>query len=242
MPLSSLDLANFVGFSLFTCALVITSHLKKYRRGPQKAIIEELIVYPIKGCRGFSCSAALLTSRGLQHDRSFMIVRADSGKFISQRSHPRMCLIATEIQDEELIISVYNSDFRGDDMTCVGNSPKVEGNVNGFETNDRTNLKLKPIRIPLYAADSSIDLKSISVSVWGTDCMAYDCGDEAAQWFTQFLEGNGVDTPSLRLVRMPPPHVFRRAAEMSGTVSFADQYPLLLTSQVSWLRHSCNLR
>jgi hypothetical protein len=62
---------------------------KKSNSNTRQAVIDELVVYPIKGCRGFSVPSAVLTPRGLEHDRCFMVVKAGSGKFISQRSHAR---------------------------------------------------------------------------------------------------------------------------------------------------------
>jgi len=83
--------------------------------------------------------------------------------------------------------------------------------------------------------------------VWGEECTAYDCGDEAARWLSHVLalgsdeekeeeeeQGQGQENAyPLRLVRMAALSVFQRAAELHGTVSFADQYPLLLTSRES---------
>ena len=59
---------------------------------PMTATIAALFVYPIKSCRGLQRSAALVTERGLAHDREWMIVDA-AGRFISQREVPRLALI-----------------------------------------------------------------------------------------------------------------------------------------------------
>ena len=57
------------------------------------ATIAALFVYPVKSCRGLQLSAAVVTERGLAHDREWMIVDA-AGLFISQREVPRLALIA----------------------------------------------------------------------------------------------------------------------------------------------------
>lgn len=59
---------------------------------PVTATIAALFVYPVKSCRGLQRSAALVTERGLAHDREWMIVDA-AGRFISQREVPRLALI-----------------------------------------------------------------------------------------------------------------------------------------------------
>lgn len=68
------------------------------------------------------------------------------------------------------------------------------------------------------------------VTVWRYQGEAEDAGDEAAEWFSQFL---GV---SARLVRMPD-DVKRLTStdytEEAGEVGFADAYPLLFISKAS---------
>jgi uncharacterized protein YcbX len=54
--------------------------------------VSELWIYPVKSLRGYRVDSALLERRGLEHDRRMMIVD-ENGRFISQRSHPRMALI-----------------------------------------------------------------------------------------------------------------------------------------------------
>lgn len=56
------------------------------------ARIVELTYYPIKGCAGTSVCDEVLTTAGLTHDRSFMVIGED-GVFRSQRRTPRLALI-----------------------------------------------------------------------------------------------------------------------------------------------------
>ncbi len=58
--------------------------------------IVALSYYPIKGCAGTSVCDAVLTTRGLAHDRSFMVIGED-GVFRNQRRIPRMALIRPEV-------------------------------------------------------------------------------------------------------------------------------------------------
>jgi uncharacterized protein len=62
-----------------------------------QANIAELWIYPIKGCAGTRLSAVPALSTGLQFDRCMMVVDAQSGRFITQRSHPAMALIKPSI-------------------------------------------------------------------------------------------------------------------------------------------------
>lgn len=58
--------------------------------------INALWVYPVKSCAGIAVEHAELTATGLAHDREWMVVDAN-GDFLTQRSHPRMVLIAPQL-------------------------------------------------------------------------------------------------------------------------------------------------
>jgi uncharacterized protein YcbX len=57
-----------------------------------------LYVYPIKSCAGIPLESAELSATGLRHDRRWMLVD-EAGEFMSQRAHPRMALISTDLSD-----------------------------------------------------------------------------------------------------------------------------------------------
>ena len=66
--------------------------------------VESLHIYPVKSLRGLELDEALLTAKGLSHDRSFMLVRPD-GRFVTQREIHALALIETGISDDELTLS-----------------------------------------------------------------------------------------------------------------------------------------
>ncbi|MSP59535.1 MAG: MOSC domain-containing protein [Myxococcales bacterium] len=61
------------------------------------AVVRELWVYPIKSARGISLPRARLASRGFEHDRRWMVVDG-AGRFLTQRTLPRMALIEVAIE------------------------------------------------------------------------------------------------------------------------------------------------
>lgn len=61
------------------------------------ATVSSLHVYPIKGCRGIDLLSAVVEPRGFRHDRRWMLVHADTGGFLSQRSHPQMARIDVQV-------------------------------------------------------------------------------------------------------------------------------------------------
>jgi uncharacterized protein YcbX len=66
--------------------------------------LSALHIYPVKGLKGIELTEARCTERGLQHDRRWMVVDAE-GEFLSQREHPRMATVWTDIVDATLVLS-----------------------------------------------------------------------------------------------------------------------------------------
>ena len=60
-------------------------------------------IYPIKSCRGIALSEWEIDAFGLRYDRRWMVVD-DTGTFITQRTHPRMALVAVKVGDGVLHI------------------------------------------------------------------------------------------------------------------------------------------
>ncbi|HEX2543512.1 MAG TPA: MOSC N-terminal beta barrel domain-containing protein [Ramlibacter sp.] len=97
-------------------------------------------------------------------------------------------------------------------------------------------LKLAEVvlRAPgMLALHLSIDTveEPVRVRLWGDEVAAFDMGDIAAQWFTDFLG------QKLRLVRFDPEHRRLSNPKWTGSVEalnqFNDGYPLLLASTAS---------
>jgi uncharacterized protein YcbX len=63
--------------------------------------IESLFVYPVKSLAGIALQSAIITPRGLENDRNFMLTTSDY-RFITQRTHPRLTSFSVEL-DETLI-------------------------------------------------------------------------------------------------------------------------------------------
>lgn len=57
-------------------------------------VLASIHVYPVKSLGGYRLDEALLTERGLQHDRRWMLVNTDGG-FMTQRELPAMACLHT---------------------------------------------------------------------------------------------------------------------------------------------------
>lgn len=64
-------------------------------------VISDLYIYPVKSLGGIKIGTAELTDRGFKYDRRWMLVDMDN-RFLTQREHPLMALLQTEITDTGL--------------------------------------------------------------------------------------------------------------------------------------------
>jgi uncharacterized protein len=96
-----------------------------------------------------------------------------------------------------------------------------------------------PGMLALHVALDAVE-EPLRVTVWRDEVDAYDMGDVAAQWFTDFLgqdsEGRVLpDRRKLRLVRFDPDYTRLSSKQWTGDVDastqFADGYAVLVISQ-----------
>jgi hypothetical protein len=66
--------------------------------------VSSLHVYPVKGMKGIEVPEARATERGLAHDRRWMVVDL-AGEFFTQRSHPKLATVWTELLEGALELS-----------------------------------------------------------------------------------------------------------------------------------------
>jgi uncharacterized protein YcbX len=70
--------------------------------------VSELFIYPIKSLGGISVQNAVVTSRGLQHDRRWMLVN-EHGHFITQREFPQMALLKATVEAIGIVVYHHHS-------------------------------------------------------------------------------------------------------------------------------------
>ena len=81
--------------------------------------LSEIWIYPVKSLGGIAVQSALVTARGLEHDRRWMLVD-EQGVFLSQRTTPELALFGTDISDNYLVISHRDQ---------LGNTLKIDLNA-----------------------------------------------------------------------------------------------------------------
>lgn len=101
-----------------------------------------------------------------------------------------------------------------------------------------------PGMLALHVAFDRVE-KPVRVKVWRDEVAAYDMGDIAAQWFSDFLTEPG-KPQALRLVRFDPEQKRLSNLKWTGGIEaenqFADGFPLLVTSEASLAELNDKLR
>eukprot|EP00775_Hariotina_reticulata_P009816 gene9816-9974_t len=150
---------------------------------------------------------------GFVYDRHWVVVRADTGKFITQRQIPKLCLVSTQLPHDVLLGSDWSQQPPGVALTLSAPG-------------------MPELKVPLTdPAEDSAPGTFMTVTVWHWTGTAVDEGEAAAAWFSQYLE-----TPC-RLVRSidgRAPNSVRPANDEFAphhTVKFADQFPVLVAME-----------
>lgn len=84
-------------------------------------IVSDLVVYPIKGCGGYSVASSAVDRTGLRGDRMMMLVDAD-GVFLSQRKVPAMAALRPTLGPSLVDSSL---EIGGESFPVVVDGPRV---------------------------------------------------------------------------------------------------------------------
>jgi len=182
--------------------------------------IADLRIYPIKSCRGISIKKAFLTKRGLDLDRQWMFVDAETLKFITIREISELTLIDTAFAStsetstsapspngvdhaENLVISIRNTD--------------------------------KSVRVPARPTEEWLKANTdlVDVNIWEYDTDAYAYRDAINDVFTDFFK-----KPVKLVYKGPTPRILRGngAPDILGreqSTNFPDVLPLLIANEAS---------
>ena len=187
------------------------------------ARIASLHLYPVKSCAGWTVDRAMLGRAGLESggvgDREWMIV-TPAGQFLTQREYPRMALIRCAVH------SAAQTPAQTVLRTTAHTAAHTE---NGRKALVGAAPGMPALQVPI----DSFALRSADrhVTVWNHSCDAFDEGDAAAAWLSDFLHAKA------RLVRFDPAHKRlsnrQRTGEVEAQSRFSDGYPLLTISTAS---------
>jgi uncharacterized protein YcbX len=163
-------------------------------------------VYPLKAGRAVDRRESWVEPCGLAGDRRWLLVD-DAGRFISQRGEPALARVTVRYAGASEANSVPAPPAGPTDpiAVCADGHP--------------------PLTVPAPSEAGGAEM--VWATIWGSKVLAAAAGKEADDWFTHFL-GRAV-----RLVHLDDPtrrEVDPQYGAPGESVSFADGYPLLLTT------------
>jgi uncharacterized protein YcbX len=169
-------------------------------------------IYPMKAARAVDLGEARVEPWGLAGDRRWMLADED-GRFISQREEPSLARVE---------VSTSPGSTGPQSTSPHSTSPHSTSPRGGALA------VAAPGRPGLLVAVPGPDAPQLKVTVWGSVLVAVVAGPAADAWFSAYLDRPVslvyLDDPA---TRRPVDSEFGRAGD---TVSFADGFPLLLTT------------
>ncbi|ETW77311.1 hypothetical protein HETIRDRAFT_429587 [Heterobasidion irregulare TC 32-1] len=90
--------------------------------GASGMVLGDLVVYPIKSCGGISIPRGTrwpVEPHGLQYDREWMLVDPATGRALSQKRHPRMCLVRPAVDRARGVLRVRAGAAPDAEEVCV---------------------------------------------------------------------------------------------------------------------------
>jgi uncharacterized protein len=162
-------------------------------------------IYPLKAGRAVDLSEAGVEPWGLAGDRRWLVVD-DAGRFVSQREEPALAGV----------IAAY---------PAAGTAQVPAGRPEPTDAITLSAAGHPPLKVRIPCADDGTEM--VPVAVWESRVRAAAAGREADDWLGRLLDRD------VRLVYLDDPA--RREVDQDyglpgDRVSFADGYPLLLTS------------
>jgi hypothetical protein len=188
-------------------------------------------IYPLKAGRAVDLPESQVEPWGLAGDRRWLVVD-DAGRFVSQRQEPALARVSVRYITARYITAQYagaqyaGAQYAGAQYAGVAATERpawpaaVSTGPISLSADGRP-----PLTVPAPSEDG--DAEMLWVTVWSSKVRAAAAGRNADDWFSGFLGR------SVRLVHLDDPTRRQVDPEYGGPgdrVSFADGYPLLLTT------------
>ncbi|KAM9954589.1 hypothetical protein ACTFIW_003189 [Dictyostelium discoideum] len=209
---------------IFSSALLMYS-LKKYfisendinrlsKINENQIKIENIIIYPIKACKGIELKKCKLTEYGFENDRRWMIIY--NNRYCAQKAYP--------------ILSTIETSFSKDGEFLIISKKGIEKQLK---------ISTKPLQLQQLDEKRIYN----NVAMFDNQSQCYDEGDECAQWLDQVI-GSGADGTTadkgFRLVQMCPEGIWQRniRTHMSDNLNANTQSSKLYKNSLS---NSCQI-
>ncbi|KAJ3225871.1 hypothetical protein HK099_006074 [Clydaea vesicula] len=215
-------------------SLIILYELLFNKATPEAAEVSDLLIYPIKSCGSVSNYNWPVNRYGFELDRFWVL--AKNGSKISQRECPQMAKITIKLQ-----VYVNNTASSLTTFTAEKSSSlkylKVDENIyfrGGNLVCSAPGMKTDLI-IRFGNFKSNQNPKSTKIDVFGSIIDGIDEGDEASQWFSEYLQLSDVRlfVKADTVRSLPKKHTPKYGFNYQPQTAFADGFPVLLVSETS---------
>jgi uncharacterized protein YcbX len=117
--------------------------------------VSDLFIYPVKSLGGIAVNSALLTDRGFEYDRRWMVIDKEN-RFITQRELPAMALLQVQVTETGL---------------------RIQHKTKRTESTDVPFQPLLPHTVPVMVWDDICEAQYASsrVDEWLSDMLSFDC-------------------------------------------------------------------
>jgi uncharacterized protein YcbX len=196
--------------------------------------ITDLYVYPIKSCgavRYRNGDAARFDRLGLEHDRRWLVVNAETRHMVTQREHAKLALVRVQFERDNSVMRISAPGMLEELLVPLKHSGGGGGDQEEAEQKQQQQTT-----------------KRVQVTVWDDKIQAQRCSAAAARWFTMYIAEETSDGGTRRkrrfeLVRTLPEAQHSRPANAKYATkqthkhrvqaAFADGFPFLLCSESS---------
>ncbi|KAJ7269364.1 hypothetical protein B0H12DRAFT_34540 [Mycena haematopus] len=186
--------------------------------------ISKILVHPIKSCRGISVQYSRYTLEGLDYDRKWCIIEANSNTVITAREFPKMVLITPKI----------------------GDAHPASPHSGVLTVSFPAESECEPFSVPLSPDQATLDSwKRIEqVKMWHIPFDAYICEALSSSSPSDILSSYFRKPVHLVYKGYQPRPVDPTPAhpKLKATAVFQDCYPLMVLSQESMARIEEELR
>lgn len=197
--------------------------------------LSQLTIYPVKSCASIKLQSADTSPFGLQYDRRWMLVDAN-GVMLTQRQHPRMCLIQPTLDNGQLSLSAPGMEpLRVNHGTAIMSVSVWEDQCSALDCGEQASAWLSkfmdlPSRL-VYFPEDEIRQVDLSYAQPG-DITAFSDG------FPYLLISQAsLDALNSRLQAPVEMRRFRPNLVVEGCEAFAeDQWQCLLIGDVTFRR------
>jgi uncharacterized protein YcbX len=205
--------------------------------------ITDLRIYPIKSCRGISIKKSFLTKRGLDLDRRWMFVDAETLKYGALLLFPSSAIDqkVTDVWISRFITIRDISELTLIDTAFASTPETFSSAPSPSRTDDAENLVIsirhtdKSVQVPARPTQEWLEENTdlLGVNIWEYDTDAYVYRDTINHVFTDFLK------KSVKLVyKGPTPRILRGngAPDILGreqSTNFPDVMPLQIANEAS---------